>query len=192
MQIEMNESELRKVADPADVDDLLNAIVTERRLQENASKTKRGLVELDAIIASPKTAQVGAWPTALQGGDRYSVDPHKEAIEQHQFLSDNLAFNEAAIKESKAPLDSLLNRVSLPFCQRERPIIAEDIQIAVDSFVKGKAALARAVARREKLHDKGIRTGSIPPFVAPRIVEHIEIYFDWLKANFPEVKLPTR
>ena len=191
MIIEMHESELRKVADPADVDELLKGIATERRLQENASKTKRRLVELDAIIASPKAAQVdSAWQTALDGGDCYSAVPHKEAIEEHQFLSGNLAFNEAAIKESQVPLDSLLNRVSLPFCRRERPLIAEDIQIAVDSFGKGKAALARAVARRERLHDKGIRTGSIPPFVAPRIVEHIELYFAWLKANFPEVKLP--
>lgn len=105
-------------------------------------------------------------------------------------LNDKLAFTEAAIKASKAPLDSLLNRVSLLFCERERPLIAEDIQIAVDSFAQGKAALARAVARRERLHDKGIRTGSIPPFVAPQIVEHVTIYFQWLKANFPEVKLP--
>ena len=187
----MYESELRKVADPSDVDELLKGIATQRRLQENASKTKRRLVELDAILASPKAAQVDSpWQTALEGGDRYSVEPHKEAIEEHQFLSDNLAFTEAAIKASKAPLDSLLNRVSLLFCESERPLIAEDIQIAVDSFAQGKAALARAVARRERLHDKGIRTGSIPPFVAPQIVEHVTIYFQWLKANFPEVKLP--
>ena len=187
----MYESELRKVADPPDVDELLKGIGTQRRLQENASKTKRRLVELDAIIASPKAAQVDSpWQTALEGGDRYSVDPHKEAIEEHQFLSDNLAFNEAAIKDSKAPLDALLNRVSLPFCERERPLIVEDIQIAVDSFAKGTAALARAVARREKLNDKGIRTGSIPPFVAPQVVDHVTMYFQWLKANFPEVKLP--
>ena len=191
MQIEMYESELRKVADPPDVDELLKGIATQRRIQENTSKTKRRLVELDAIIASPKAAQVdSAWQIAREGGDQYSVDPHKEAREEHQFLSDNLAFKEAAIKESKVPLDALLNRVSLPFCERERPLIAEDIQIAVDSFAKGKAALARAVARREKLHDRGIRTGSIPPFVAPKVLEHIEFYFDWLKVNFPEVKLP--
>ena len=191
MQIEMYESELRTVADPADVDELLKAIATERRLQENASKTKRRLVELDAIIASPKATQVdSARQIARQGGDQYSVDPHKEAREEHQFLSDNLAFNETAIKESKAPLDSLRNRVSLPFCERERPLIAEDIQIAVDSFAQAKAALVRATARRERLHDKGIRTGSIPPFVAPKVLEHIELYFAWLKTNFPEVKLP--
>lgn len=191
MQIEMYESELRTVADPADVDELLKAIATERRLQENASKTKRRLVELDAIIASPKATQVdSAWQIARQRGDQYSVDPHKEAREEHQFLSDNLAFIEAAIKDSKAPLDSLLNRVSLPVCERERPLIAEDIQIAVDSFAQAKAALVRATARRERLHDKGIRTGSIPPFVAPKVLEHIELYFAWLKTNFPEVKLP--
>lgn len=191
MQIEMHESELRKVADAADVDELLKGIATERRLQENASKTKRRLMELDAIIASPKAAQVdSAWQTALDGGDSYSAVPHKEAIEEHQFLSDNLAFTEAAIKDSKAPLDSLLNRVSLPFCERERPLIAKEIQAAVDCLQQATAALARAVARRERLADKGIRTGSIPPFVAPRIVEHIELYFAWLKANFPEVKLP--
>ena len=56
MQIELYESELREVAPPADVDELLKGIATERRLQENASKTKRRLVELDAIIASPKAA----------------------------------------------------------------------------------------------------------------------------------------
>ena len=191
MQIENHESELREVADPADVDELFNAIGTLRRLQENGSKTRRRLVELDAIIASPKAAQVdSAWQIAREGGDQYSVDPHKEAREEHQFLSDNLAFKEAAIKESKAPLDSLLNRVSLPFCERERPLIVEDIQVAVDSFAQAKAALARAVARRERLHDKGIRTGSIPSYVAPRVLEHIEFYFAWLKANFPEVKLP--
>ena len=116
MQIELYESELREVAPPADVDELLKGIATERRLQENASKTKRRLVELDAIIASPKAAQVdSAWQTALDGGDCYSAVPHKEAIEEHQFLSDNLAFTEAAIKDSKAPLDSLLNRVSCRF-----------------------------------------------------------------------------
>ena len=54
MQIEMYESELRKSADPADVDELLKRIATQRRLQENASKTKRRLVELDAIIASAR------------------------------------------------------------------------------------------------------------------------------------------
>lgn len=141
MQIEMYESELREVADPADVDELLKGIATQRRIQENTSKTKRRLVELDAIIASPKAAQVdNAWQIANEGGDQYSVDPHKEATEEHQFLSDNLAFKETAIKQSKAPLDSLLNRVSLPFCERERPLIAEDLQIAVDSFAKGKAA----------------------------------------------------
>jgi hypothetical protein len=101
-----------------------------------------------------------------------------------------LAFTEAAIKDSKAPLNSLLNCVSLPFCERERPLIVEDLQIAVDSFAQGKAALARAVARRDKLDDKGIKTGSIPSYVAPRVLEHIEFYFAWLKANFPEVKLP--
>ena len=191
MQIEMYESELRKVADPADVNELLNSIATKRRLQENASKTKRRLSELDAIIASPKAAQVdSAWQTALEGGDRYSVDPHKEAIEEHQFLSDNLAFTEAAIKASKAPLDSLLNGVSLPFCQRERPLIAEEIQTAVDCFQQGTAALARATARRNKLDDMGIKTDSIPPFVAPQIVEHFTIYFHWLKANYPEIKIP--
>ena len=86
MQIEMYESELRTVADPADVDELLKAIATERRLQENASKTKRRLVELDAIIASPKATQLtNPWQIALEGGDPYSVDPHKEAIENTSF-----------------------------------------------------------------------------------------------------------
>ena len=147
---------------------------------------------MDAIKASPKAVQVdsSSWQTALEGGDRYSVDLHKEAEEEHQFLTAHLAFTEAALKESKAPLDLLLNRVSLPFCERERPLIVEDIQIAVDSFAKGTAALARAIARREKLNDMGIKTGSIPPFVAPQVVEHVTMYFQWLKANFPEVKLP--
>jgi hypothetical protein len=191
MQIENHESELRKVADPSDVDELLKGIATQRRLQEDTSKTKRRLVELDAIIASPKTAQLdSAWQIARQGGDQYSVDPHEEAREEHQFLTDNLAFKEAAIKQSKAPLDALLNRVSLPFCQRERPLISREIQTAVDCFQQATAALARATARRNKLDDRGIKTDSIPPFVAPKVLEHIEFYFAWLKANFPEVKLP--
>jgi hypothetical protein len=191
MQIENFESELRKVADSADVDEMLKNIAIQRRLQEDASKTKRRLVELDGIIASPKATQVdSAWQTALQGGDRYSVEPHKEATEEHQFLSDNLAFKEAAIKESKAPLDLLLNRVSLPFCQRERPLIAKELQTAVDCFQQGRAALARATDRRNKLDDMGIKTASIPVFVAPQVVEHVTMYFQWLKANFPEVKLP--
>jgi elongation factor P--beta-lysine ligase len=191
MQIEMYETELRKVADPADVDELLRGIATKRRLEEKASKIKRRLVELDAIIASPKAVPLSSpWQTALEGGDQYGGDQRKEIMEEYQFQSDNLAFTEAAIKDSRSPLDSLLNRVSLPFVERERPLIAKDLQIAVDSFAQGKAALARAVARRDKLDDKGVRTGSIPSYVAPRLVERIEFYFVEIKANFPEVKVP--
>jgi hypothetical protein len=169
----------------------LRGIATKRRLEEKASKIKRRLVELDAIIASPKAVPLSSpWQTALEGGDQYGGDQRKEIMEEYQFQSDNLAFTEAAIKDSRSPLDSLLNRVSLPFVERERPLIAKDLQIAVDSFAQGKAALARAVARRDKLDDKGVRTGSIPSYVAPRLVERIEFYFVEIKANFPEVKVP--
>ena len=147
-------------------------------------------LELDAIRASPKAPQVdNAWQIAAEGGDQYSVNQQKEIIEEYEFLTANLAFTEAAIKESRAPLDSLLNRVSLPFCERERPLIAKDIQTAVDCLQQARAALARATARREKLHDKEIKTDSIPLFVAPQIVEHVTLYFRWIKANFPEVKV---
>ena len=191
MLIELHEAELRKVADPADVDELLKGIATEQRLQETASKTKRRLAELDGIIAAPKPQHAETpWQSALQGADGYGGDPRKEAVEEHQFLTDNLSFVETALKEARTPLVTLLNRVSEPFCERERPFIVREIQTAVDCFQQGKAALARATGRREKLDDMGVKTAAIPVFIAPRIIEHIELYFQWIKANFPEVKLP--
>ena len=193
MQIEMYETELRKVADPADVDELLNGITTKQRIEKTLPTEKRRIVEIDSVLAAnPKEIpQVSAWDTAVLGGDKYGgVEPRKELVEEHQHLTESVAFKEAALRDGRVRLDAVIGRISLPFCERERPGFVADIQIVVDSFEEALAAFKRLVARREGLRDKGFVTGSLPCFDAPEIVERIEMYFRWIRANYPEVRIP--
>lgn len=189
----ISESELCKVANPADINELVKSIVTKQRLEKQVCTQKPRIAEIERVLATdPKAAsEANKWDTALMEGDRYGgQEPRKELLEEHQHLTESVAFSEAALVDGRARLGSIIGRISLPFCERERPAFAADIQIAVDSLEEARAAFNRLEARREKLKDTGLATGSLPHCTAPEIVERTEVYFRWIKENYPEIKIP--
>lgn len=148
-------------------------------------------MELDAIIAAPaKTGNEDEWQIAMDGLDTYAGDPVKEASEEREFVLERKRFAEQAIAKGLAPWGSVWGVVSAQVVAQETPALIKDIQEeVVNPLLKARAGFSKLQARRDRHEENGVRTdNSWPCNVAPTLVEHINLYLDWISKNYPEVQ----
>ena len=74
--------------------------------------------------------------------------------------------------------------VSAQVAALERAELSKEIEEeVVTPLLKARAGFRKLQARRDRLEENGVRTDSWPCNVAPTLVEHINLYLDWISKN---------
>jgi hypothetical protein len=130
-------------------------------LQSEKQNVRKQINELTQKKTAPRVDTRIAWEQS-QGGGFWEVDSRSAVAEKLELLEGQERCLDEAIQGGRKELDRIRGQESLKACQAARPAVVAEAKILLLALREAEKANRKIRKIREKLHDEGHTTGSLP------------------------------